>query len=159
MWPAMRNTQERVFLYRKGSFDCCHSCALMVDSSLDIGSNWRKNQRQNGQCSFVARALLPPPKIQWRWTSESVMWCYHRWAFLLDSMVCNYSIVPDGDQTAGLRSIEEVERKVQQRLLLLAWLMWGVRMKKVEQTGIFRRPLPLFVPQGRRLLLIRIGNG
>ena len=56
------------------------------------------------------------------------MWCYHCWAFLLDSVVCNYSIVPDGDQTAGLHSIEEVERKVQKRLLLLAWLMWGVRM-------------------------------
>lgn len=98
---------------------CWYSCAMMVDTSLDIGFNWSKTSGRRAMlvcCTGTFATAQNPMEVDFL----LVMWCYHRCAFLLDSIVCNYSIVPDGDQTAGLRSIEEVERKVQQRLLLLA---------------------------------------
>lgn len=62
-------------LYRKGSFDCCHSCALMVDSSLDIGSNWRKTSGKRAMlicCTGTFAAAQNPMEVDF-WKCDVVV--------------------------------------------------------------------------------------
>lgn len=106
-----------------------YATAMMIDDTLDVGHNWRKTSGRRCQMICTAgtyAAVTGEPSQQQQQQQHGpavvdpdllrVMYCYHRAAFLLDSMVTVYSIVPDGDAVVALHTIEHVRQRAFARL-------------------------------------------
>lgn len=75
---------------------------LVRNSIADVGQNWRKTSGKRSMLICAAGTYAATQDGAIDVDLLRVMWSYHRCAFLLDSMVTVYSIVPDGDSVVAL---------------------------------------------------------